>query len=272
MEDPHFLSVCDDIKVRDALHSSKMNESKAVFDLCGVSDDANFGVLKAYLEEHPEVKVDLYRNVHGYTALLRTSHRRSPKSTELLLDRKADINARTHGAYTSLMLACRYRGNDTSLILLERGADIHLKNRFNQDALNHCVARRYKLSTSFLLLCCGLDVRLFNTNTQANRPKLNACIAEYKQTHAFIDVYHSSLLRILSTEVPADTRIGLREYGIYHEPLERVLDYCGLSMHADQVVNDSIDRKTKLRTVKRALIPGQARNAMYWYDLYKKNN
>jgi hypothetical protein len=160
---------------------------------------------------------------------------------------------------------------DIALLLIERGADIHLKDRWNDDAFQKCLYHKH-LSIAFALLCYGYKVKEFNTDHRVNRTKLNACIAEYKNIHAFIDAYHTLLIRTLSTEAPVDTRVGLHEYGIYHEPLERVLEYCGLSMHADQVVNDSIDRKTRHRTIKRTLIPNQARNAKYWYDLYNKQN
>jgi hypothetical protein len=251
-----------------------MDESKQVYDMCFFQNDANFYVLKAYLEEHPEVKVDLFKDRDGLTSLHVASYRASAKSTELLLDYKADINVRTNSLRTPLIMTHVTRGymgnEDTALLLLERGADIHLKDIWNYDALYSCLICN-RLSMTFPVLCYGYNVREFNTDTRVNRTKLNACIAEYTNTHAFIDAYQASLMHILCTETPVDTRMGLHENGIYHEPLERVLEYCGLSMHADQVVNDSIDRKTRHRTVKRTLIPNQARNAKYWYDLSKKN-
>jgi hypothetical protein len=85
-----------------------MDESKAVHDLCLIGNDAIFDVLKAYLGEHPEVKVDLYRDMNFFfwTAIHETSARKSLKSTQLLLDHKADINARTTHGFTFLAIAC----------------------------------------------------------------------------------------------------------------------------------------------------------------------
>jgi hypothetical protein len=86
----------------------------------------------------------------------------------------------------------------------------------------------------------------------------------YRDTHTFIEDYHRQLTKSLEHEVVVDTRIGLGENGLYQEPLEVVLEYCGLRMKADQVVNESIDGAD----TKRLLIPQhRARNAHYWFLL-----
>jgi hypothetical protein len=56
--------------------------------------------------------------------------------------------------------------------------------------------------------------------------------------------------------------------GIYKEPLERTLEYFGLSMSKDQAVNTSIDGE---EGVKRALIPGHLLNAKHWFQQQLKN-
>jgi hypothetical protein len=82
---------------------------------------------------------------------------------------------------------------------------------------------------------------------------------------AYIDEYFGILEPVLSEHVPVDPRFGLGQMGIYQEPLERTLEYLGLSMRKDQVVNDSIDGE---EGVKRALIPGHLLNANHWFNKY----
>jgi hypothetical protein len=225
-----------------------MNESKALYDVCRVCNKANYDVLKEYLAEHPEVKVDLYRDGNGWTAMLMAARRQSHRSIALLSEQDKYI----------------------ALLVIERAADIHLKNKWNQDALAYCV-RQFRYSIAFTLLCCGCNYRELNIDRYVTQARVNACIAEYKQTHAFIEAYHESLTHTLANEVKVDTRLARTSLGIYHEPLERVLEYLGLSMHKNQTVNTSIDGQGEEDGgVKRVLIPDQARNAKHWYDLSKQ--
>jgi hypothetical protein len=77
----------------------------------------------------------------------------------------------------------------------------------------------------------------------------------------YIDEHHETLKLVLSDNVQVDTR---GDNGLYRVPLTRVLDYMGLSMSKDQVVNTSIDGDD----VKRALIPDHLLNANHWFDKY----
>jgi hypothetical protein len=81
--------------------------------------------------------------------------------------------------------------------------------------------------------------------------------------------YHSVAEHTLSEDVVVDTRVGRGDYGLYHEPLEQVFLYLGLSMKKNQTVNASIDGKSG---VKRALIPGHPTNANLWFELYQRTH
>jgi hypothetical protein len=96
---------------------------------------------------------------------------------------------------------------------------------------------------------------------------LKPCIAEYKQTHAFIEAHHGSLKHTLSDEAQVSTRLARATFGIYHEPLERVLEYLGLSVDENQEVNTNIEGATGIVQV----LVNQARNdAKCWYNLSKE--
>jgi hypothetical protein len=52
--------------------------------------------------------------------------------------------------------------------------------------------------------------------------------------------------------------------------MERTLEYLGLSMSKDRVVNTSIDGEKG--GVRRALIPGHLLNADHWLNKYKSRS
>jgi hypothetical protein len=181
-----------------------------------------------------------------------------PKHIQLLVDNKADVKARTTSGTTPAMQSCMKSQLPCLQLLLDNKADINVRTR-DMDALYHAIPLRVFV---FPVLCCNTDTKSRNYN----KAKLNADIKKYKLIHAYIDQVHGVLNDALSTEVVVDTRIGLGEYGIYQEPLERTLEYMGLSMHKDQVVNASID----VENVKRALIPGHVLSAEMWHEQFKR--
>jgi hypothetical protein len=115
----------------------------------------------------------------------------------------------------------------------------------------------YSEGNIFPALCCNTDaanVKIYEDNSEDG-------IVRAGDVAACIEEYHRILKLVLSEDVPVDHHFGLGLMGIYHEPLERVLEYLSLSMSKDQVVNASIDEDTKW-----ALIPGNVLNAACWYE------
>jgi hypothetical protein len=190
---------------------------------------------------------------------------------KLLVQNGADVNYQTDGFTPLMYSACE--GHLTIVhYLLEQKADVHYRvseEGFskNQDALYY-VMRKFATdrtpSAAFALLSCNTDAKNLSIRGHVTLAIRDAHIEEYVHVQTFIDEHHSILQSVLSDRVQVDARVGRGDNGIYQEPLERTLEYLGLSMSKDQVVNTSIDGEA----IKRALIPGHLLNAEVWFDKY----
>jgi hypothetical protein len=203
----------------------------------------------------------------GYTATHYASRYGKPECLQLLIDNGADVNARNMYGNAPAIGACEGGHLSCLQLLVDNKADLNLRSRDDTDAL-YCAILQDK-DISFPVLCCNTDTKNlkidegeYDDDDLVTEAKVAACIEEYKCIQAYIDDYHDTLNDALSTKVEVDLRFGLGEHGIYQEPLERVLEYMGLSMKKDQVVNASIDGTER----KRALIPFHVLNAKHWYD------
>jgi hypothetical protein len=278
---------------------------KRVYEL---ADDGKSVELKAVLEEHPEVDVDEFKNplFSGERALATACYDGHTECARLLIDHKADVNAKGNGGFAALhgaaeggRMACvellvqsgsdvncqaddgmtplvssAYNGQLTvAQYLLEQKADVYYRvseGAFkNEDVLHNAMLGDAIISTpgiAFAFLSCNTDAKNVKFDDKVTAAVRDARIETYKQVQAYIDEYHRILNLVLSEHVPVDPRFSLGQMGIYHEPLERTLEYLGLSMSKDQVVNTSIDGEA----VRRALIPGHLLNANHWFQQMKK--
>jgi hypothetical protein len=159
----------------------------------------------------------------------------------ILLDHKADIKAQASNGNTSLYLALWNCSEDTVFLLLDREAGAHFSNSYDQNMLCWTLDRLSKLN-AFVVVCCGADSTKVRINqSYVTQATVDACIAECNNIHAFLKRLHQQLMTTLCDRVEVDTRVGRGGSGIYHEPLERVMEYLGLSLSQDQAINPNLD-------------------------------
>jgi hypothetical protein len=319
-----------------------MNVSQQVYDLCTSAgehtSEEKSEELTALLQEHPEVDLELFRSPDGSTVLHASALQGHKKCAQVLIEHKADLEARNMHGHSPIMLASgkghlecmkvliearadvgvvgNYGGQATHLassdghlqclqllisegadvnaqtkigsppvmfacdqdrlacvqLLLDAKADIHFLTNTGVNALYYMI-RMLPNTTAhrvpgmpFAVLSCNTNTTDTMIDEQVTQIMIDAHIAEYKAVHAFIDEHHNVLKHVLSRDVQVDWRVGLGENGIYQEPLERVLEYMGLSIGIDQVVNESIDGHSK----RRALLPGNVLEANHWHEEYTK--
>jgi hypothetical protein len=198
----------------------------------------------------------------------------NPKILQLLIDNHANMNVRTRDGRTPAMIACSTPCLTSLQLLIDNNVDPELQQKIELQPLWNAIMQSTGYPEElrlvpFALLCDNADPSAVEIAESygVTEAKVTACIEEYKEIQAYIDEFHCALNCTLSTRVELDSRIGMGKEGIYHEPLERVLEYMGLSMKKDQVVNTTIDG---VEDVKRALIPSQLLNAKHWHGHFAK--
>jgi ankyrin repeat protein len=80
--------------------------------------------LKAFLEAHPDVDVNLHRDKQDQRALHGAAGRGNVASTRLLIDARADLEVRDKGGQTSLFLASHAGNLECLQVLIESKADV----------------------------------------------------------------------------------------------------------------------------------------------------
>jgi hypothetical protein len=201
-----------------------------------------------------------------------------PWCLQVLINAKADVNTPDEDLSTPVLLACIQDRLDYLQLLVDAKADLNATSAYDGSnsisqamyifAEDECADGHQRApGIPFSVLSCDTDINNeANVSEYLSQATVNTYIDEYKQIHAFIDEYHTVTEYALSEDAVVDTRVGRSDYGLYHEPLERILEYLGLSMKKNQTVNTSIDGIA----VMRALIPGHPTNANHWYQLYQR--
>jgi predicted nucleic acid-binding Zn finger protein len=231
-----------------------------------VSMRSNLKCMQILIEAKADVNAS---NTNGRTAAHYASCNGNTKCLQLLIDNHADLDARDEYGETPAIYACGEHGCLSRLqLLVDNKADLSVRGNEGRDALTYAIGESmYIPEAAFPVLCCNTDAKNVKVGGTygVTEAEVAACIEEYKHIQAYIDEYHRALKNTLSDEVEVDVRVGRGGKGVYQEPLERVLEYLGMSMHKDQVVNASIDGG-----VKRALIPFHVLNAKGWFDSHRK--
>jgi ankyrin repeat protein len=100
--------------------------SEHVWDLSASEEDQSVE-LKAFLEAHPGVDVNLHRDTQNQRALHCTADEGHAASTRLLIDAKADLEARDKDGVTPMNLASAMGNLDCLEVLIESKANVNCR-------------------------------------------------------------------------------------------------------------------------------------------------
>jgi ankyrin repeat protein len=210
------------------------------------------------------------RHRDGWTGLMLAATGGHTKCVELLCEHKADLDACLPPTdITPILMAIEYRHRGCVWVLLEHGADPHTYSSPREDLipLRNALDRLYgeiDWLIVWMLLYHGVDVGCVVPGADVGAELISRAKEDYNNIHSLIDEFHAKLKHTLFNCAEVDTRLGRGGKGIYQEPLERVLEYLGMSMNKDQIVNTSIDGEQVRRVLKR----GDLRSAEQWYNRY----
>jgi hypothetical protein len=101
-----------------------MEESKNVFDLCLSETDEPLE-LEEFLEEHPDVDVNLFQHVNGARSIHAAAYRGHGACLRLLIKANADLEMRDNAGFTAVQLASSNGNLNCLQILIESKADVN---------------------------------------------------------------------------------------------------------------------------------------------------
>jgi ankyrin repeat protein len=214
-------------------------------------------------------------NDEGDTGLMLAALDGYPEILKLLMESNADVNYQATDGYTGVHCACQEGNLDCLMVLLDHYCDSPVDASIKAYALGASMEgmeeEEEALSDSdraaaFMLMAHGADVEVAADQAVTSEKRMHVVMSLYKDIHLFTERWHSVVSDTLSDYVEVDTRVGRGDFGLYQEPLERVLEYLGLSMSANQVMNTSLDDEG----VRRVLLPNCARNAHHWFQMHKQ--
>jgi hypothetical protein len=244
-----------------------------------VLDD--YPVLQVLIDSKADVQT---ANDNNSSAATTAAYNGRHRCLGLLIDAKADVNAKTTDGRTPAMAACHGDQLVCLQMLMDAKADITIETTSGHDVVTSAMQfpdnKHTHAVPGMVFAVLSLDMDSDDTALciayEMGEGKVFKHVNEYKQVHNFIDEYHSVIKHALSEDVVVDRRVGRRGNGMYHEPLEQVLLYLGMSMNKNQTVNPTIDDKMNHtsdgKSVERALMPGHPTNANLWFELYQRTH
>jgi ankyrin repeat protein len=135
-----------------------MELSKQVYDICVNIEDPSVE-LKVFLEEHPQVSVNQYRDEWGRQALYVALLRGHAACVRMLLQHGADVQAMAQDGGSVMIEAC-YSQNiearaEVMQLMIDAKADVNAANHEGSAPIHYCIDRPKELK---LLLENGADV------------------------------------------------------------------------------------------------------------------
>jgi hypothetical protein len=149
-----------------------MSELKSLYDICNGKVDSP-RELKALLQAHQGVDVNLYQTANGWRALHASAARGHAACARLLIDAKADMEVRSRKGATPLYFACGWGHLECVQVLLSSNADVAKAADNNGMTPAHAAADHGHSECLDLLIKAGADVNA-RTNDDAT-PAMGAC-------------------------------------------------------------------------------------------------
>jgi hypothetical protein len=227
-----------------------------------------------------EAKADLNQvGQYGWIGIHFACQKGNVECLRLLIENKADVDFKNEDGDTAFTAAINDQNINSLEVLLDHcGGDGVDGTPASADTKAHalgavlegevgglCVPQQ---AAAFMLLAHGADIDAAAAAGEVSRKRLRLATSMYEHTQRFVEKWYGVASNALSEDVEVDTRVGRGDNGLYHEPLERVLQYLGLSMDSDQVVNNSLDDDDD--DMRRVLLPNCAHNANHWFHLYQQ--
>jgi ankyrin repeat protein len=276
---------CLQLLIEAKAHVDQADEDGST-GLIWACQEGNLECLRLLVENKADVDC---KNDNVMTGVLWACQEKYIECLRLLIENNADVDCKDKDGDTGLILAVNIRdiNGDTALsavfkekhfnclmVLLDHGGGgISVSAGTKAQALGYVLKdeegfSRPEQEATFMLLALGADFDAANQRGAISAKRAQLATSIYGNTHRFIERWYGIASNVLSTRVEVDRRVGLGLNGLYQEPLERVLQYLGLSMDADQAVNSSLDGDDG--DMRRVLLPNCAHNANHWFQLYQQ--